>query len=290
LYVRAVSQQARGGWFPAVIRFYAGMEAASPVRTECYHLIHMGNLFLSFTIAVGCAISLVASSRAFDLESYTNRILSIIPVLYAVIYEVLDRRKGSRSARTAASILRGETKEVSPSSQAGITAGKIVTDVAVSFVITFFIQMLLAVVFLRVIGQPFSDVYGAFDTEMVARILRGDHPWLSGKDSVYLLALVALLGVAVTGSWIGHTSKGNAILEGVLTGAVVTLINSMTNIRILYRTIEEASVNLADSLGYAMHAGFLVVMGVQVLLYGLWSGLVQKYKQDRVKNSKKRKK
>jgi hypothetical protein len=266
------------------------MEAAWPVRAGCHHLSQMGNLFLSFTIAVGCAVGLVASSRAFDMESYTNKILSIVPLLYAVIYEVLDRRKGSRSAKTTASIPRGETKEVSPSSVAGITGGKIVTDVAVSFAIIFFIQLFLAVVFLRVIGQSFSDVYGAFNTDMVARFLRGDHPWLSEKDSVYLLALVALLSTVVTGSWIGHTSKGNAILEGVLTGAAVTLINSLTNIRILYRTIEAASVNLAGSLGYVMHAGFLVVIGVQVLLYGLWSGLVQKHKLDRERNKKKKRK
>jgi hypothetical protein len=28
-------------------------------------------------------------------------------------------------------------------------------------------------------------------------------------------------------------------------------------------------------MGYVMRAGFLVVMGLQVLLYGLWSGVVQ---------------
>ena len=248
----------------------------------------MSNLFLSFTIAVCCAIGLVASSRVFDFDSYTNKMLPIIPMLYAVIYEVLDRRKGSRSSKTVASTPRGEARKVSPSSQAGITAGKVITDVAVSFIVTFVIQLLLAALFVSMNGQAFRDVYGTFDTETVARFLRGDHPWLSGKDSICLLALVALLSTVITGSWIGHTSKGNAILEGVFTGTVVTLINSMTNIRILYRTIEEATVNLADSLGYVMHAGFFAVMGIQVLLYGLWSGLVQMNKQRKEREGKKK--
>jgi hypothetical protein len=258
------------------------------VRAECYNLIPMSNLFLSFTIAIGCAIVLVASSRVFDFESYTNKILPLIPVLYAVIYEVLDRRKGGRSAKTTAVLPRGETKKVSTSPETGITVGKVLTNVAVSFIITLFIELFLAALFLRVSGQVFSDVYGAFNIEMVVHFLRGEHPWLSGKDSVYLLALVALLSTVVTGSWIGHTSKGNAILEGVFTGAVVTLINSMTNMIILYRTIEEATVKLAVSLGYVMHGGFLVVMGAQLLLYGLWSGLVQMHKQDRERNNKKK--
>jgi len=250
----------------------------------------MSNLFLSFTIAVGCAIGLVASSRAFNFESYTNKILPLIPVLYAVIYEMLDRRKGSRSTKTTVSLRRVETKNVSTSPEAGITAGKVIADVAVSFAVTFCIELFLAALFLRVSGQFFSDVYGAFDIDMVVHFLRGEQPWLSGSDSVYLLALVAIISTVVTGSWIGHTSKGNAILEGVFTGAVVTLINSMTNMMILYRTIEEATAKFADSLGYVMHAGFLVVMGVQLLLYGLWSGLVQMHKQDRERNNKKRNK
>ncbi|HUI44526.1 MAG TPA: hypothetical protein VL122_00875 [Nitrospirota bacterium] len=248
----------------------------------------MSNLFLSFTIAIGCAIVLVAASRLFDFESYTNKILPLIPVLYAVIYETLDRQKGSRSAKTNASLSRGETKKVSTSPEAGITAGKVIADVAVSIAITLFLELFLAALFLRVSGQVFSDVYGAFDIETVAHFLRGEQPWLSGKDCVYLLALVALISTVVTGSWIGHTSKGNAILEGVFTGAVVTLINSMTNMMILYRTMEEATVKLAGSMGYVMHAGFLVVMGVQLLLYGLWSGLVQMRKQDRERKNKKR--
>jgi len=248
----------------------------------------MGNLFLSFAIAVSCAIVLVASSRALDFESYTNKILPIVPVLYAVIYEVLDRRKGSRSTKAIASIPRVKIKEATASPEAGITAGKVLTDVAVSFVITFSIELFLASLFLRVRGQAFSDVYGAFDFEMVARFLRGDHPWLSGRDAVYLLALVTLLSTLVTGSWIGRTSKGNAVLEGVCTGAAVMLINLMTNMMILYRTMEAATVRLANSLGYVMHAGFLVVMGVQVLLYGLWSGLVQMHKHDSERNNKKR--
>ena len=80
------------------------------MRAECYNLIPMSNLFLSFAIAIGCAIGLVASSRVFNFESYTNKILPLIPVLYAVIYEMLDRRKGSRSAKTAAALPRAATK------------------------------------------------------------------------------------------------------------------------------------------------------------------------------------
>jgi hypothetical protein len=57
----------------------------------------------------------------------------------------------------------------------------------------------------------------------------------------------------------------------------------------LYRKFEEVTERLADSMGYVMRAGFVVVLGLQVLLYGLWSGLVQMGKEDRAKQKVGRK-
>jgi hypothetical protein len=250
----------------------------------------MGNLFLSFAIAVSASFGLVSLSRAFDLEFYTSKILPLIPILYAIVYEILDHRKAGRARKYLPNKVEAGTAPTGV--EAGITAGRIAVDVAVSFGVKFFIELFLVAVFLRFSGQTFSETYGKFSIGTVGTFLRGEHPWLTGKEGLYLLALVAVITIFVAGSWIGHTSKGNAILEGVLAGAAVTLINSMTNTLVLYRTIEEMTVRLADSMGYAMHAGFLVVLGLQVLLYGLWSGLAQtaKQSQDEKKKAKKSKK
>ncbi len=250
----------------------------------------MGNLFLSFTIAIGSAIGLVTLSRAFDLEFYTNKILPLVPILYAIIYEVLEHRKKGRSVKGTSANPRDETKIAPAGVDAGITTGKVIIDVAVSFFTKFSVEIFLVVLFIQFSGQSFTDVYGKFTIETVGRFLRGDYPWFVGKDGVFLLALVAVITSLVTGSWIGHTSKGNAMLEGVLAGAAVTLITSMTNMVILYRTIEETTVRFADSMGYVMRAGFLIVIGLQVLLYGLWSGLVQMQAKEREEIKKARRK
>jgi hypothetical protein len=246
----------------------------------------MGNLFLSFTIAIGSAIWLVAMSHVFELEFFTNKILPLIPILYAIVYEVLEHRKKGRAGKGAAALPRDEAKAALASEEAGITPGKVIVDVAVSFFTKFSIEIFLVALFIRFSGQTFSDVYGQFTIETVGRFLRGDHPWLVGKDGIYLLAFVAIITSFVTGSWIGHTSKGNAILEGVFAGAAVTIITSMTNMVVLYRTIEDMTTRLADSMGYVLRAGFLVVIGLQVLLYGLWSGLVQMRKKEREERKK----
>jgi ATP/ADP translocase len=74
-----------------------------------------------------------------------------------------------------------------------------------------------------------------------------------------------------------------AIVEGVLAGAAVTVVMAMTSMLTLYRKLEEVTVQFADSLGYVINAGFLVVIALQVLLYGLWSGLVQRGKNERAR-------
>jgi len=241
----------------------------------------MGNLFISFTIAVSAAVGLVSLSRAFDLEFYTSRTLPLIPILYAIIYEVLDRKKTGRTRTSSSAPVRQNVKVESPAIGRGLSMERVLMDVGVSFAVKFLIEMFLFTLFLRFSGQSFSEAYGPFSIETVGRFLRGDHPWFSGNGGIVLLSLVAIITCFITGLWIGYTSEGRAILEGVLAGAAVTIVMSMTNMLILYRKIEMVTERFVDSMGYAVRAGFLVVLALQVLLYGLWSGVVQMGKADR---------
>jgi hypothetical protein len=229
----------------------------------------MGNLFLSFTIAIGGAVGLVSLSKIFDLDTYSSRIFPLIPILYAIVYEVLEKKKTGKSKPISPADAREEMKAGARILFRNITAGRIIVDVAVSFGIKFALEIGLSALFLTVTGQTFTAVYGAFDLETVSRFLRGEHPWLAGSQATYILALVAFLASLGTGLWIGNTTEGNAILEGVMAGAAVTFVMSMTNMLVLYRELEQITMRLADYMGYAMRAGFLVVIGIQVLLYGL---------------------
>ena len=241
----------------------------------------MGNLFFSFTIAIGGAIGLVALSRIFDLETYTTRVFPLIPILYAIIYEVLERKKTGKSKPIPPSQAKEEMKAGAKQLFQGITAGRIIGDVGVSLAIKFSIELGLTALFISLSGETFSSLYGSFGIETVGKFLRGEHPWLSGNESLSLLALLAVTASFGTGLWIGNTSQGKAILEGVIAGAAVTVITAMTNLLALYRMIEETANQMAASMGYGIHIGFLAVLMLQVLLYGLWSGIAQKAKQER---------
>ncbi len=241
----------------------------------------MGNLFVSFSIAIGGAVALVIMSKVFDLDTYTNRIFPLIPILYAIVYEVLERRKTGKVKPIPPSQAKEEMKAGAKTLFQNITAGRIVFDVAVSLAIKFSLELYLAALFVYTSGQSFSAIYGSFGIETIGSFLRGEHPWLSGSEGLILLALLALATSFGTGIWIGYTSKGQAILEGVIAGAAATMIMAMTNMLILYRKVEEMADQAAVSLGYGVRVGFVAVLTLQVLLYGLWSGIARKAKQER---------
>lgn len=239
----------------------------------------MANLFLSFAIAIGAAIGLVVFSTVYDLEFYTSKMLPLIPILYALSYHAVEHLWGSKNKPAPSA---GKTPAESTLSTL-FPLQRILFGIVLSFLIKFVVEISLVALFLNYSGQSFSQVYGKFGLETIGTFLRGDHPWLSGNMGVYMLALISLISCFGTGLWIGYTSKGNAMLEGVITGAGVTVIMSMTNMLVLYQNLEEVTVKLADLMGYAMRAGFIIVIALQVLLYGLWSGLVQMGKEERAK-------
>jgi hypothetical protein len=241
----------------------------------------MGNLFLSFTIAVCVAVGFATMSRAFDFEFYATRTLPLIPILYAIVYEVLERRKAGETGTSLHVRDRKSARVETPAIVGGLTIERVMMGTGVSFSVKLLIEMILAALFLRFSGQSFSGTYGPFTIETVGRFLRGEHPWLAGSQSVFLLALISLITCLIAGLWIGYTSRGKAIVEGVLVGAVVTVIMSMTNMLILYQKIETVTERLIGSMGFVLRAGFLTVLALQVLLYGLWSGVVQTGKSER---------
>jgi hypothetical protein len=224
-------------------------------------------------------------SRTFDFDFYISRTLPLIPILYAVVYEFLEYKKGGKTKilRRPREIDEPVEKRSEATILERLVVGRVITGVGISFLIKFSLEMVLVGLFLRISDQALSEVYGTAGVETVGRFLRGEHPWLSGREGVYMLALIALFTCFVTGLWIGYTSKGKAILEGVLVGAAVTVLLSMTNMQVLYQQIEGLTVRLADSMGYVLRAGFVVVVLLQVLLYGLWSGLVQMGRDERLK-------
>ena len=249
----------------------------------------MSTLFISFLIAIGGAVGLMLLSKVFELDFYSARIFPIIPVLYALVYEALEKRRTGRTRSIPPAQAREQMKAGAATLFQNITLGRISADVGVNFLVKFSLEIVLTAVFLVVGHQTFHDLYGSFGIETIGRFLKGEHPWVGGGGGMIVLALIAIITSLGTGLWIGNTSTGNAMLEGVIAGAVVTVIASMTNLLLLYREIEALADQAARLMGYALHIGFLVVLLLKVLLYGLWSGMAQRAKLERQATRRTRK-
>lgn len=241
----------------------------------------MNNLFVSFLIAVIVATGLVVLSRSFNLEFYSTNIFPLVPVFYAIVYELLERRRTGKDKPIHPVKAKEEMKAGIAKIFENITAGRIFTAIAVSLAIKIVFEIIFLLLYMKSGGKSFTDLYGNFGIETIGQFIKGDHPWLSGNEGFYLLSLLAVITSLGTGLWIGYTSKGKAILEGVFVGTAVTVISAMTNMLVLYREIEEVANQMAKSMGYGMRIGFAVVLAGQVLLYGFWAGVAQMAKLKR---------
>jgi hypothetical protein len=249
----------------------------------------MSNLFISFFMAILLAAGVVGLLRLLRLEFYPTNIFPLVPVFYALVYEILERRrieksKPKRSVKVKAEVKIGITKLFE-----NITVSRIFAAIAISLAIKVVFEVIFLILYIQSGEKTFVDLYGNFDIETIGKFIKGDHPWLSGTEGFYNLSLLAVITSLGTGLWIGYTSKGKAILEGVFVGAAVTLITAVTNMLVLYREIEEVANQMAKTMGYGMRIGLVAVLAVQVFLYGFWSGIAQmaKIKREKLAMAKK---
>ena len=245
----------------------------------------MNSLFISFLIAIAVAIGLVLLSRSLHMEFYTTNIFPLVPVFYALVYEFLERRKTGKDKPIHPIRAKAEMKAGVAQIFKHITVGRIFTAIGVGLLIKISFEIIFLIVYSHFDYITFKSIYGVPSVETIGKLIKGDHPWLYGEDGFYLLSLLAVITSFGTGLWIGFTSKGNAILEGVFVGAAFTVITAMTNMLILYRAIEVAADKMAAARGYEVGIGFAAVLACQVLLYGLWAGIAQSAKQKRAQKT-----
>lgn len=253
----------------------------------------MFNLFLSFILASGFAAGLVTLSRITGLEHYTSRVFPMVPLLYAIIYQFLERLRTGKATPLPPERMKPETlkKEMRSGLSrlfGSISLDRMIAAVGISFLIKIIIESAISFIFIYITESTFSELYGTFSVNVVAHFLRGEHPWLRGTEGLYMLVYLAITTSIGTGMWIGLTSKTSALIEGVIVGMLVTVFSTMTNMLFLYQRIEEMALKMAKSMGYNMPVGFVIVIAFQVMLYGLWSGIFQKIKFDRMARKKKK--
>jgi hypothetical protein len=95
----------------------------------------MNNLFLSFLAAILVAGGFVVLSRLLRLEFPITNIFPLVPLFYAIVYELLERRKVGKDKPVHPAKARKRMKTGIAKILENITAGRIFTAIAVSLAI-----------------------------------------------------------------------------------------------------------------------------------------------------------
>jgi len=163
----------------------------------------MNNLFLSFLVAILVAGGLVALSRSLRIEFPTTNIFPLVPLFYAIVYELLERRKAEKDKPVNPAKAKKGMKTGIAKIFENITVRRIFTAIAVSFTIKISFEIIFLVLYIQSGEKSFADLYGNFGIETIGRFIKGDHPWLAGNEGFYLLSLLAVITSLGTGLWIG---------------------------------------------------------------------------------------
>lgn len=146
----------------------------------------MGTLFVSFLAAISGAVGLVVVSKTLDLETYTTRIFPLIPILYALVYQALEKSRTGKTRTIPPAQAKDEMKLGAAALFQNITVDRIIIIVGVSLLIKTGLEIIATSVYLSAGRMSFTEVYGQFGIETISRFLRGDHPWLAGSQGLYL--------------------------------------------------------------------------------------------------------
>src|SRR4030066_1195258 len=138
----------------------------------------MNNLFISFFMAIFLSASVVGLLRLLRLEFYPTNIFPLVPVFYALVYEILERRRieKTKPKKTDRSFIKPGITRIFQN----ITISRILIAIAISFVIKIAFEATFLVFYIQSGTERFSDIYSGLDIETIGKFIRGDHPWLSG--------------------------------------------------------------------------------------------------------------
>jgi hypothetical protein len=88
-------------------------------------------------------------------------------------------------------------------------------------------EALFLYTFYRTSGLSFLVLFGEGDASLLARFFRGELLMVVPSPVVPLLVVEVLVLTAVGGLWIGCTSSGSPVLEGVLAGTILAFFATM---------------------------------------------------------------
>ena len=240
-------------------------------------------LLTSLTLSLVAAVVLIKGAIYFDYRETLSLSLPVIPVFFPLFYKFLGNEPGR------AGILDGVSgrstfwrRHFSFRFSEMRSLRIVLIGVTLSLAMKFIMEGLFLYTFYRKSGLPFHTLFGGWEDNLVGRFLRGELLAVTASQVVPLLVVEVLVLTAVGGLWIGFTSSGTPILEGVFAGTILAFFATLTNLTLLYAHIESLTQTAASLFG-ADYSQAIPLAGplLQVFLYGCWTMVGQRSRRER---------
>ncbi len=240
-------------------------------------------LFASLTLSLVAAVVLVKGAIYFDYRETFTLALPVLPAVFPLIYRILGKESATagildRVSKRSTFWRRHFSFRFSEMRSLRI----ILIGVTLSLAMKFIMEGLFLYTFYRKSGLPFRTLFGGWEDNLAGRFLRGELLAVTTSQVVPLLVVEVLVLTAVGGLWIGFTSSGTPILEGVFAGTILAFFATLTNLSLLYAHIESLTQTAASLFG-ADYSQALPLAGplLQVFLYGCWTMAGQRSRRER---------
>ena len=240
-------------------------------------------LLTSLTLSLIAAILLIKGAIYLNFRETLSLALPVIPVFFPLFYRAMDKDAAGpmlpegRSGRTSF-----WKKQFSLRFSEMRSLRTVLIGVTLSLVVKFAMEGFFLYAFYRKSGLPFQTLFGGWGDDIVGRFLRGELLAITASQVVPLLVVEALILTAVGGLWIGFTSPGTAILEGVFAGTILAFFATLTNLSLLYAHVESVTHTAASLFGADYPQAFsLAGPMLQVFFYGCWAMVGQRWRRER---------
>jgi len=238
-------------------------------------------LFGSLTLSVVAALVLIKGALYFDYRETLALALPVLPSVFPIFYRVLAKGPATVGIPKEAPVRSSVwTRHVSLCFSEMRSLRTILVSVTLSLLTKYIAEALFLYALYRTSGLPLHVLFGEADGGLLWRFLRGELLMIVAAPVVPLLVVEVLILTAVGGLWIGCTSSGSPVLEGVLAGTILAFFATMTNLAVLYAHIESFT-QTASSLLAADYFQAYSLAGpmLQIFLYGCWAITGQQWRR-----------
>jgi hypothetical protein len=244
----------------------------------------------SLTLSVVAAIVLIKGALYFDYRETLALALPVLPSVFPIFYRVLTKGSATAGILNQAPVRSSVwMRHFSLRFSEMRSLRTILVGVTLSLLTKYITEALFLYTLCRTSGLPFPVLFGEADGSLLGRFLRGELLMVVAAPVVPLLVVEVLILTAVGGLWIGCTSSGSPVLEGVLAGTILAFCATTTNLTVLYAHIESLTQTAASLLAADYFQAFsLAGPMLQIFLCGCWAIAGQQWRRDRSSHAAER--